>query len=287
MWNERWIRSDFNLPGRNRFVCENFSIVNNLLSKTTVVPQLVYKVANVAAFFLPDQIRQLPFAHAGLHIISPMINSIRHFNVLTIFSMMVKDFLSQEITMMKFAGFSIDLHACNNGLTLRLGGFNEKIFEILEKVVKAIHSVDEIFEKSRFEYFKKHLRKNCYNNVVNPNTLIEDLRLHIVNQEHKFYLNRFKDNDGINFYESKFYISEILKTISIKLFVGGNVREDEVKSFAEIIPKTEYVYQMQHSVNPIREIPMGSNYLRLRYVQFISVIIHYIFINLCFLCLGT
>lgn len=251
------------LPGKNIYVCSNFAIVNKL-TRRTVVPQLIYQVDNVDVFHLPDQRYQIPIAHVGLQISSPLIKSIRHVNIFSIFSMMVKDFLSQDISMMKFAGYSLDLHACNNGLCLRLDGFSENILVILSKVVTAIYSIEEVFDKSRFECYKKLLKKNCHNFVVNPSSLLEDLRLHIVDHDYKFFLNRFKDVDGINFYEVKFLLSEIVKTFSVKLFVGGNVSEETVKLFAENIPKTERIPYCYCSENSIRQIPTGSNYLRLR-----------------------
>lgn len=225
---------------------------------------MIYQVENVDVFYLPDQRYQTPFAHIGLSLTSPLIKSIRHLNIFSIYSMMVKDFLSQEISMIKFAGYSFDLHACNNGLCLRLNGFSENILAILTNIVMSIYSIEEVFDKSRFECYKKLLKKNCHNYVVNSSTLLEDLRLHIIDGDYKFFLQRFKDVDGINFYEVKFLLAEIFKTFSVKLFVGGNVSEEAVKLFAENIPKTERIPHFCSAVNSIREIPTGSNYLRLR-----------------------
>lgn len=87
--------------------------------------------------------------------------------------MMIKDFLSTELYMAKEAGFHFDLHSYDDGIILRVNGFNQKLLNVFKIIQDAISDIDKIFDKHRFETFKKQLKKNFYCYVVNSVTLIE------------------------------------------------------------------------------------------------------------------
>lgn len=173
LWNERWIRDDLKLPSINRFVCTNFKILNKT-SKEVNFPLKIFSSENCDCFFLPDQIFMLPVGYIGICMRSSIVSdSIRNSNILAIYSMMIKDFLSTELFMAKQAGFYFDFHSYDDGIILSVNGFNQKLINVFNIIQDAITNIDKIFDKHRFETFKKQLKKNIYAQIINSTSLIE------------------------------------------------------------------------------------------------------------------
>lgn len=87
--------------------------------------------------------------------------------------MCIKNFLSEKLFPATIAGYSYKLNSVDDGLVLKLSGFNEKLPSILDLVTKAMKNVDHCIDNSVFEIFKKELKKNCYNYIVNSNLFNE------------------------------------------------------------------------------------------------------------------
>lgn len=91
----------------------------------------------------------------------------------SIYSMCVKNFLSDKLYPATIAGFNYKLHSVDNGLILRLSGFNEKLPLILDIITQIIKKLDTLVDKKVFETFKKELKKNCHNCLIDAGLLNE------------------------------------------------------------------------------------------------------------------
>lgn len=91
----------------------------------------------------------------------------------SIYSMCVKNFLSDQLYQATIVGYNYKLHSVDNGLILRLRGFNEKLALIVDIITKAIKGLEGVMDRSIFETFKKELKKNCHNCLTNMNLFNE------------------------------------------------------------------------------------------------------------------
>ena len=87
--------------------------------------------------------------------------------------MCVKNSVSDQLYPATIAGYSYKLHSVDNGLILRLSGFNEKLPLIVDIVTKTIKNLVTMIDKNVFETFKRELKKNCHNCLVDENLLNE------------------------------------------------------------------------------------------------------------------
>ena len=87
--------------------------------------------------------------------------------------MCIKNFLSEKLYPATIAGYNYKLHSVENGLILRLSGFNEKLPMMVDLVTKAMTNIDGAIDSLVFETFQKELKKNCYNFIINSNLFIE------------------------------------------------------------------------------------------------------------------
>jgi nardilysin len=167
-WNERWIRKEFSLPLKNRFICKNFEIISDHEEHRLDYPLMIFKNKFCKCFFRTDDKFNLPFGFVYVQLKSSITeSSVTHLNMTSIFSMCVKNFLSEKLYPAVAAGYSYKLNSTDDGLVLKLSGFSEKLPMLLDLITKAIKNTDEVVEKPIFDFFKKELKKNCYNFIIN------------------------------------------------------------------------------------------------------------------------
>lgn len=85
--------------------------------------------------------------------------------------MCVKNLLSSQLYSATIVGYNYKLHSIDNGLVLRLSGFSEKlplIVDIITRTMKNLH-----IDKTVFETFRKELKRNCFNCLVDGSLLNE------------------------------------------------------------------------------------------------------------------
>lgn len=87
--------------------------------------------------------------------------------------MCVKNYLAERLFSATVAGYSYKLNSADDGLILKLNGFNEKLPSLLESITKAMINADDVISKFVFDSFKKELKKNCYNYIINSNLFNE------------------------------------------------------------------------------------------------------------------
>ena len=138
------------------------------------VPYTIFKNEFCSCFFKPDNKFLLPHGFIHVHFISPLTHSsVEFLNMTSIYSMCVKSYLSEKLYPATLVGYNYKLNSVENGLILRLSGFNEKLKLIVDIITKAMRNVDGILDKLIFDTFKKELRKNCYNCLINSNQFVE------------------------------------------------------------------------------------------------------------------
>lgn len=125
-------------------------------------------------FFKRDDKFKLPHGFVFILFKSSMTeSSVTDLNMTSIYSMCVKNYLAEKLYPATIAGYSYKLNSTEDGLLLKLNGFNEKLPMIVDIITRAMKNTDEVVNKSVFEVFKKELRKNCHNFLINSNLFNE------------------------------------------------------------------------------------------------------------------
>lgn len=125
-------------------------------------------------FYKLDSKFRLPHGLVNVFMASTVTeSSTANLNMTSIFSMCVKNFLSEKLYAATIAGYSYKLNSVDNGLILRVNGFNEKLHRIVEVAVETIKNLASLIDKIIFETFKKELKKNLHNCLMDKNLLNE------------------------------------------------------------------------------------------------------------------
>jgi nardilysin len=137
-------------------------------------PNLICKNEFSKCFFKPDYKFLLPHGFICIHFTSPLtLASVENLNLTSIFSMCIKSYLTEKLYPATLAGYNYKLNSVDDGLILKLSGFSEKILFIVDIITRAMRNTNEVIDKLVFDTFKKELKKNCYNFLINSNQFVE------------------------------------------------------------------------------------------------------------------
>lgn len=168
------MRNELYLPKPNEFICKTFGIFSNPTASASKYPIKVFDNGACECYYKIDKKFKLPCGFVYVFFLSPVTEaSVAHLNMTSIFSMCVKNFLSDKLYSATLAGYSYKLHSVDNGLILRLSGFNEKLPLIVDIITRTIKNLSTLMDKIVFETFKKELKKNCHNCLIDASLLNE------------------------------------------------------------------------------------------------------------------
>lgn len=171
LWNERWLRNELFLPTKNEFICKNFGIFSNPSEMGEKYPRKIFENDSCQCYFKMDKKYKLPYGYIFIYFTSSKTQScVENLNMTSIYSMCIKNFLAEKLYQATIAGYSYKLNSIDDGLVLRLSGFNEKLPLIIDIITK---EMSRAINKNIFETFKKELRKNCHNCLMDLNMLNE------------------------------------------------------------------------------------------------------------------
>lgn len=120
---------------------------------------------------------------------------------------------------------------------------------------------------SDFLQFQAKVKVKPSQVVIQKNLLkchFRELRLNILKPSHKFYFDRFKDVDKIDYMDFKEFLLKFLKSFKIKVLVEGNLRKVEALAITQnILKNLNQETGMMKKTNVLRasQIPVGSTYL--------------------------
>lgn len=174
LWKERWLKTELLLPSPNRFICKIFEIYSEPADSALDIPLLITKTENCKCFHKLDRKFQLPYGVINVKFISSVTKqSVTNINMTTIFTMCVKSLLLEHLYPAKVVGYTCKITSIDSGLILLLSGYNEKLPILLNAIIRCMLNVGDTITKSMFQAFRKILRKNYYNVLINSNLLNE------------------------------------------------------------------------------------------------------------------
>ena len=174
IWNERWLKNELYFPKPNEFICKNFGVFGNSMTENSKYPRKIIDTKSCQCFYKLDKKFKLPHGYVYVFLMSPITEtSVTNLNMTSIYSMCVKNFLSEKLYPATVAGYNYKLHSVDNGLILRLSGFNEKLSLLVDIITKTIFNLTTLMDKSVFETFRKELKKNFHNCLIDAGLLNE------------------------------------------------------------------------------------------------------------------
>lgn len=270
LWNNRQLNHELSMPSKNDFICNNFEIF--ALGKDPVIvpryPEKILENNRVECFYKLDATFKLPHAFICLHLVSPETKSSVTQMVLTsLYSMIVKHYMVEKLYPAVVAGLGYQMNSEEKGMLLKVSGYNEKLPILLDIITMELKNIGELIEPEVFETYRKQFKKYCYNNLIDSKFFNKDCRLNIVEEDHKFFYDRYMIAEKVTFDQLKQFSNVFLDQLKLQILVQGNIERATAIEVTEIIIKNLNCKEINKAVqleSRAREIPIGTNVLRVK-----------------------
>lgn len=165
--------SPLNIPSPNAFIPTHLSLIKNTEENKEALPlvphpQLIVNDEKGKIYYAYDERYRVPEAYWNFKIKSPEILEGRPAKVVIadLFVKSVKEALNKFTYNATLAGLDYKIEHKDYGITINIHGYSEKIYLLLDEVLKQIHSLNITEEK--FEIYKQSLLREYQNASFDP-----------------------------------------------------------------------------------------------------------------------
>lgn len=147
------------LPAANPFIPERL----DLIAASDPAPRLIASVAPMAVWHQADRDFDVPRATLRIDLRTPAAAGAEGQVLGNLFARLVTDELNTYAYPARLAGLSYSLRGDRSGLSLSLGGYDDKLEVLLEVVLDTLESIEPRVE--RFEHFRRELIRELRNEL--------------------------------------------------------------------------------------------------------------------------
>eukprot|EP00941_MAST-03F_sp_MAST-3F-sp1_P003543 g3543.t1 len=232
-------------------------------------PELIVNEDVVRVWYKKDNFYNVPKLSFMSRIIIPGAwQSPEKTVMLAIYQRLITDELTEFSYFASLAGLHYELNEDWQGLTLAIGGFNDKIVLLLEKILHKMVNF-EISEKSgnviRFEQLRKKLKLGYEDFALSqPYEHTMYYAKHAMTDPHILVDDKLFVIDGITPEKLNVFSKTCLRQLFSELLIFGNVSVDEAKNLVTVYKNTLNAKPLLPSQYPnarIAKLERGSSYI--------------------------
>jgi len=166
----------FDLPAPNAFIAEDVSLVT-IDEDIPSVPARVLEEGRKTIWFAQDEEFRLPKGATYINFRSPAVGETAGQTASAVlYTALLTDQVNEFTYPAMLAGLSFNLYKHAQGISLRIGGYNDKQSVLLDKLLEAMAA--PAFDKQRFENIRNDMIRSLENAVAKrpSSQVIDDLR---------------------------------------------------------------------------------------------------------------
>lgn len=261
---------EFHLPPGNPFITSNFQLVHNAETIVQVVqfPRLIFESDICQLYFKEDIKFRLPKVYVGLHLIVPLgLKDCQNSVLLEVFMKLINIELQQCLAGAVVAGYSCEGKIENLGIELKLGGYSEKLTQLMDTILEKIVTFGEFATEPAFALVKEEMLCLYANQLLTVDALNDELRLGIIEEIHWSAFEKYQELDKITFENVIEFSGNVFKELKLKSLIQGNISEAAaialVRNIAEKL-KSGPVNKNINTINRSLQIPGTHSTIRVR-----------------------
>ncbi|XP_011306829.1 nardilysin [Fopius arisanus] len=232
---EDWIKSwktlepfeEFHLPEPNIFITDDFSLIP--IESEILYPSKIHQDALSEIWYKPDSKFRLPECYMHFYFISPeVVASPEGAGMTDLMVTVLKQLLVEELYPATAAELNYQIEHGENGLLIKVCGFNQRLLLLLETISRHIANCSELITESLFQIMKEEQLKDYYNTFLKPSKLNKDVRLSILIVNHWTAVDKHAAVSGVTYDQFKNFVKYFCNHVYVQCLVQGNMREEEV-----------------------------------------------------------
>lgn len=219
------------LPAPNEFVPHHVAL--KPIASPQQRPQLLIDSVGLHLWHLHDGVFRVPRASIVLQLLSPVPGrSARDAALTVLYSRLVDDALNEYAYPATLAGLEYAVEPSVRGLTVRIGGYDDRQSVLLARVLETLDR--DHFPAERLAAIRAELLRQWGNSVKRPpyQQLVDEMRTTLL-------LRNYRDAElraaleGLGAEDLERFVTELRATLTLDMLVHGNFRRDEALALAD------------------------------------------------------
>lgn len=226
-------RHELHLPTANEFIAENVSLVT-MPASMPEVPQLALQSARQKIWYMQDDQFRVPRGFTYINFRAPEPAQARQAALGTLYAALLTDQVNEFAYPAQLAGMSFNFYKHAQGISLRVGGYNDKQRLLLERLLSSV--VEPKFSQRRFDDIRNDIIRNLENAVAQrpSSQVVDDLSESLVyGQWGESALIAALEQTDLN--ELDDYIRQFWRNASAEALIYGNYERAEVKQLSAML----------------------------------------------------
>ena len=254
---------ELHLPHKNEFIPTKLTVEKKKVDEPMKSPKLIRNDVGIRTWWKKDDRFWVPKANVLLVMRNPLIAATPANAVKTkLYCELVKDALVEYSYDAEIAGLDYSLGSSSMGLDIDIGGYNDKMSVLLEKVLVSMRDLE--VKPDRFKIVKERLVRGYRNwDFQQPYRQVQDFTSWLgnergwINEQYLAELPYLTPEDISTFYP------QLLRQVHIEALVHGNMYKEDALRVTDLIESTlkaRILPQSQWQVRRNLVLPEGSDY---------------------------
>lgn len=255
--------SELHIPHKNEFVPTRLSVEKKEVPEPAKTPKLIRHDEHVRVWFKKDDRFWVPKATVYVTLRNPLVYATPANLVKSkLYCELVRDALVEYSYDAELAGLDYHLSASIFGLDVSVGGYNDKMSVLLEKVLTSMR--DLVISPDRFRIIKERLTRGYKNaEYQQPYYQVGDYTRYLtaergwLNEQYAAELEHIEAEDIQHFFP------QILRQNHIEVLAHGNIYKEDALRMTDTVEstlKSRNLPESQWNVRRNMIVPAGSNY---------------------------
>ncbi|KAM7283385.1 nardilysin [Ixodes scapularis] len=253
----------FDVPQPNKYIATDFSLKEES-DYQSELPVQVHETGCYRLWYKKDTKFNVPKACIYFQLISPvMYMSPENAVLMDLLGDILLQNMSEETNAAVCASLDFSISVHENGLTIRVIGFNEKLPVLFDVILH--HLANFEVKQELFDNLKKHLHKRYYNDFMKPSRLSTDTRFSILHQCHWSHIEKRTIIKDVTVSSLLSFVKLFKNHLFVEGLVHGNMTSSEAISLAELVVNKLDCKPLPSCMIPearVMKIPHGNYYCR-------------------------
>ncbi|KAJ6636738.1 Nardilysin [Pseudolycoriella hygida] len=261
------IPDDFHLPRSNVYIPKDLTVLYNPETmKVGKYPDKIMENEICELWYRLDDKFLLPTACYNFYFKSTMCReSIENVIMMSLYSMLLEYKIVEILYPATEAGLSYSSYNSEKGLILRVDGFSQNIYHLVDTYVKNLTTFAGEVTEEEFNMFVEQLLKIYYNTLTNPKSFAKYLRLSIIENDFHPTLEKYEALKKLTLQGFQKFAAKFLKKLRIEALCQGNLSSETTRSIMENVLShlnAERIEELTMLDLRAHKLPIGVNYLR-------------------------
>lgn len=254
----------FDVPQPNKYIATDFSLKEESEYQLEL-PVQVHNTGCYRLWYKKDNKFKVPRACVYFQLISPVLHmSAENAVLMDLLGDILLQNMSQETNAAACASLDFNIYVHENGLTIRVVGFNEKLPTLFDVILDRLAKFE--VKQELFDNLKTHLHKRYYNDFMKPSRLCTDVRFSILQQCHWSPIEKRTIIKDVTMTSLLSFVNVFKSRLFVEGLVHGNMTSSEAASLAQLVMDKLDCKPLPTSMIPegrVMQIPLGNYYCRI------------------------